>query len=168
MPLLLRAARVYSSIAVAVAKRAGSFSAHASVRSGVSGVGALRLLVPFTQGGGRGAQHGRQAGRLLAPLIVAVGALPLMLRVAETKEGDDIIQAADKLYDQGKTSELHSLLAKHLQADQGNGAAHWRYARACHDLAALVTSSLAPFRQFLLWVDVFNSFSSFSFLFPAQ
>lgn len=82
-----------------------------------------------------------------------------LLRRAHAAPRRGVLEVADELYDQGKTQQLHSFLASSLAENSSNGAVHWRYARACHDLAALVCPSPSlPFD--LDFEDAMNFFSA--------
>ena len=75
------------------------------------------------------------------------------------------IGEADRLYDLGKTEDLYAFLRKYLESNPRDGAALWRYARACHDLSLLVSRTFLPLPLHLETLSTFHSFH-FLFLFP--
>jgi len=74
---------------------------------------------------------------------------PLLLRMrvlhaAAAAAAPSVVDQADQLYTQGKTVDLYNLLSAAVKRDPSNGAQQWRFARAAHDLAALVCSPPLP------------------------
>jgi len=67
-----------------------------------------------------------------------------VLHAAAAAAAPSVVDQADQLYTQGKTVDLYNLLSAAVKRDPSNGAQQWRFARAAHDLAALVCSPPLP------------------------